>query len=236
MHSLFSLLSRRRGKIMSNNVYLMKQWAAVRTQFLWMRVPPQVWKNVGSGRLSGQTWNKIQQKSLCWCFRSFNNQNVYYLGAADLSDPINSRLKVILIEYQLIIKDASLFHCIPQLLIHTKTNIFRIPECWMCVSALDLFHTCMDTCQGQELGLARSPFTIRASRVGGMAGFPQLLGQSEKCKQGKPTVTCAISGSPLMYGFICGLFVNTNNAWIQSTHLQLEDKCVLLCTASGWLF
>lgn len=74
----------------------------------------------------------------------------------------------------------------------------------MCVSvsALDTFHTCMDTCQGQEFGLARSPFTIRASRVGGMAGFPQVLGQSEK-KQKKTIVTSSISGSPLMYGFVC---------------------------------
>ena len=36
----------------------MKQWAAVSTQFLWMRVPPQVWEKLGSGRLSGHTWNK----------------------------------------------------------------------------------------------------------------------------------------------------------------------------------
>ena len=41
--------------------HLMKQCAAVMTQFLWIRVPPQVWKNLGSGSLSGQTFGKRQQ-------------------------------------------------------------------------------------------------------------------------------------------------------------------------------
>lgn len=40
--------------------------------------------------------------------------------------------------------------------------------------------TCMDTCQGQECGLARSPFTMRDMIEGGMAGFPHELGQSGK--------------------------------------------------------
>lgn len=46
------------------NMYLIKQWAAVSTQFLWIRVPPQVWENVGSGWLVGQTWNKQRRNSL----------------------------------------------------------------------------------------------------------------------------------------------------------------------------
>lgn len=45
-------------RMMKDCTYLMKQWAAVSTQFLWISVAPQMWKNVGSGRLSGQTWNK----------------------------------------------------------------------------------------------------------------------------------------------------------------------------------
>lgn len=40
--------------------------------------------------------------------------------------------------------------------------------------------TCMDTCQGQECGVAGSPFTIRDTTAGGMAGFPHVLGQSGK--------------------------------------------------------
>lgn len=50
----------------------------------------------------------------------------------------------------------------------------------------------------------------------------------KNANRGKPP------GSPLMNGFICVFFVNTNNNWIQSTHLRLEDKWVLPCTASGW--
>lgn len=40
--------------------------------------------------------------------------------------------------------------------------------------------TCMDTCQGQECGLACTPFTMRDLVEGGMAGFPHELGQSGK--------------------------------------------------------
>lgn len=88
---------------------------------------------------------------------------------------------MILIEDQLFIENASQRVQRDQTIavVHKKKHI-HISGSWVCVSvnALDMFHTCMDTCQGQELGLARSPFTIRASRVGGMAGFPQVLGQS----------------------------------------------------------
>lgn len=42
------------------------------------------------------------------------------------------------------------------------------------------FLTCKDTCQGQECGLAVSPFTMRVITTGGMAGFPHVLGQARK--------------------------------------------------------
>lgn len=49
-------------KMVKQDIYLMKQWAAVSTQFLWIRVPPQVWEKAGSGRLDGQTWIKHADK------------------------------------------------------------------------------------------------------------------------------------------------------------------------------
>lgn len=82
----------------------MTQWVAVRTQFLWMRVPPQVWKKVGSGRLSGQT-----------CDRDW------------------SRIRNVIFTFT-----------------------------YACKYRSGVLLTCMDTCQGQECGLACSPFTMRA--------------------------------------------------------------------------
>lgn len=85
--------------------------------------------------------------------------------------------------------------------------------------------TCMDTCQGQEWGLAGSPFTMRDTTTGGMAGFPHALGQSRKWEESH----CNISGVWLfVHVWMC---LCINKAWIYSTYLQLTDKPV--CSNTG---
>lgn len=59
----------------------------------------------------------------------------------------------------------------------------------------------MDTCQGQECGLAGSPFTMRDTTFGGTAGFPQGLGQSAKSKE--KTVNYNVSGFLNIYVCLC---------------------------------
>lgn len=50
----------------------------------------------------------------------------------------------------------------------------------MLLNYSSIFLTCMDTCQGQEWGLAGSPFTMRDTTFGGMTGLPHVRGQSGK--------------------------------------------------------
>lgn len=50
--------------------------------------------------------------------------------------------------------------------------------------------TCIETCQGQECGIASTPFTtLRVSVFGFTAGFPQFSGQSGKSKKKKSCKT-----------------------------------------------
>lgn len=58
--------------------------------------------------------------------------------------------------------------------------------------------TCMETCQGQEWGIASSPLTTLGVAVLGVtAGFPQFTGQSGKRKLYFVTIysACIYTGS-----------------------------------------
>lgn len=154
----------------------------------------------------------------------------------DLSDPVIRGLKLHSIEDQLIIKDAGLFRWIPQLLIHTRRNIFRTRDPG-CVWVLWI-----RSIPAWTLAKARNwAWPAHHSQFGPQELEEWLvsrrhLASLKNTNRGKPLspVPCLDQHSCMDLFVVC--FVNTNNAWVQSTHLQLEDKSVLPCTASRWLF
>lgn len=95
--------------------------------------------------------------------------------------------------------------------------------------------TCMDTCQGQECGLASSPFTMRDTLTGGMAGFPHV-GQSRKWEENHCNLILCLVLYACMHLFVVCLCIN--KAWIYSTYLQLTDKpaCCREVALNHWLW